>query len=407
MTITTRLLVPAALMAGLGVAPAHANDAETLRQMKAQMAQMQAQIEAMERRLQEQEVQQQKAEVQLAKTEAREKTLDELVQVYGQARVSVDHRSGDWNGDDGTAINSNASRIGVKGGMPTSLSDIRLIYQAELRYETTDYVNGGPGSDTSAKQVEFREAYAGLQSDSWGKLRLGRLSTGYKKTGTTIDPWTDNAPQARSGGRQGMSELHSSYFNNASDYETPKFFGGLSGNAWYATQFDDTNKPIHNTGTLRRYIGGQAGGVGLKYKTDTIFLGADWLEINAEDITRTGLANGNAWQVAGRYTFGPFNGNQKLSASAFYEDADDLGLGTNLYGNLIYYIDKFRIIGAYGQNRDGVVYGDKDWDNWSLGVKYALTKKSELLAAWNHRIDDTGNKDFNTLTVGINAKFGY
>jgi len=51
-----------------------------------------------------------------------------------------------------------------------------------------------------------------------------------------------------------------------------------------------------------------------------------------------------------------------------------------------------------------VVYGEKDWNNWSVGVKYALTKKSELLAAWNQRIDDTDNRDFNTPTVGVNAK---
>lgn len=407
MTTQTQRLLSAALLAGAVVAPAQANDAATLRQMKAQMAQMQAQIEAMERRLQEQEVQQQKAETQIAKTKEREEKLGELVQVYGQARVSVDHRSGDWDGDDGTAINSNASRIGVKGGMQTSLPDIRLIYQAELRYETTDYVNGGPGSNTSANQVEFREAYAGLESQQWGKLRLGRLSTGYKTTGTKIDPWTDNVPQARSGGRQGMSELHSSFFNNSADYLTPKLFGGLTGTAWFATQFDEANKPLHNTGTLRNYIAGQAGGVGVKYENGPIFLGADWLDINADQITRSGLANGNAWQVAGRYTFGPFNGNQKVSVAALYEDANELGLGRNTYANLIYHINGFRLIGAYGQNRDGDVYGEKDWDNWSLGVKYALTKRSELLAAWNQRIDDTDSKDFNTLTVGVNAKFGY
>lgn len=49
----------------------------------------------------------------------------------------------------------------------------------------------------------------------------------------------------------------------------------------------------------------------------------------------------------------------------------------------------------------------KDWDNWSLGLKYALTKRSELLVAWDQRINDTGDQDFSTLTLGPNAKFGY
>lgn len=28
-------------------------------------------------------------------------------------------------------------------------------------------------------------------------------------------------------------------------------------------------------------------------------------------------------------------------------------------------------------------------------------------SSWNQRIDDTEDKDFNTLTVGFKAKFGY
>jgi predicted porin len=408
-----------AVLAATTAMPAAANDAATLRQLKSQMAQMQAQIEAMEQRLQEQEVQQKEVVTQVEKAQKKDEALAKAVQVYGQANVSVDHRAGDWaDGEDGTAINSNASRIGIKGELATSLPSIALIYQAELRYETTDYVNGGPGSNAEsggARQVEFREAFAGIKGANWGRLRLGRLNTGYKGTGTTIDPWTDNAPEARSGGRQGMSELHASYFNNSVDYLSPKFFGGLSGNVWYATQFDDSDKPIHNTGVLRNYRAGQAGGLGVKYDNGTVFLGADWLEIEADRISRSTLDNGNAWQVAGRYKFGPFFGDQTFSLSAFYEDADSLGLGRNLYFNGIYGIDRFRIIAAYGQNRDATVYGrvvdgvleDRDWDNWSLGIKYALTDRSELLAAWNQRIDDTDSQDFNTFTVGLNAKFGY
>jgi hypothetical protein len=33
--------------------------------------------------------------------------------------------------------------------------------------------------------------------------------------------------------------------------------------------------------------------------------------------------------------------------------------------------------------------------------------RSELLAAWNQRIDNTDNQDFNTFTAGANANFGY
>lgn len=411
MMMTRSSLALSALLAGTVATPALASDAATLRQLKTQMARMQAQIEALEQRLIEQETQQQAVASQVESVQKKDDRLARAVQVYGQANVSVDHRSGDWaDGNGGTALNSNASRIGIKGELPTSLPQATLIYQMEVRYETTDYVNGGPGAEDQsggARQIEFREAYAGLKGDAWGRFRAGRLNTGYKVTGTTVDPWTDNAPEARSGGRQGMSELHASYFNNAADYVTPKLFGGLTGNLWYATQFDDSDKPIHNTGVLRHYRAGQAGGFGAKYDNGTLFLGADWLDISADRISRGGLENGHAWQVAGRYKFGPFFGDQHVSLAALYEDAKDLGLGKNFYVNGIYFIDRFRLIAAYGQNRDGLVYGNKDWDNWSLGVKYALTPRSELLAAWNQRSDETADQRFNTFTLGLNAKFGY
>lgn len=411
-----RLTLTAALASPIAM-PAQADDAATLRQMKAQLAQMQAQIEVMERRLQEQEARQKEVVTHVEKAEKTDETAAEAVQIYGQANVSVNHRRGDWD-EDGTAISSDASLIGIKGTVPTALPIADLIYQAELRYETTDYVSGGPGSEErsgGARQVEFREAYAGLKGAQWGQLRVGRLSTGYKTTGTRIDPWTVNAPEARSGGRQGMSELHASFFNNAADYLSPRFFGDLTANAWYATQFDGSEKPIHNTGVLRNFRAGSAGGAGVKYDNGTLYFGADWLDVSADRISRSHLTNGDAWQLAGRYAFGPFPGNHALSVSAFYEDATNLGLGNNLYANIIYRVSDFRLIGAYGQNRDAAVYGviqngewvERDWDNWSLGVKYALTEHSELLAAWNQRIDHTERDNFNTVTVGLKARFGY
>ncbi len=68
---------------------------------------------------------------------------------------------------------------------------------------------------------------------------------------------------------------------------------------------------------------------------------------------------------------------------------------------------KTRFIAAYGTNENGAVYNNDDYTNWSFGVKYALNKKSELLAAYNSRSNDSKNTELNTLTIGINAKFGY
>ncbi len=355
---------------------------------------MQAQIDAMEKRMVEQETKQQKVASDVAAQKDKAGGLGKAVQVYGQARVSADNRSGDWpSGQDGTEIVSNASRLGVKGEIDTNIADTAMIYQLEIQYETA--------GETDADEFSFREGYAGLKG-GWGKMRMGRLSTGYKSTGTKIDPWTDNAPQARSGGRQGMSELHSNYFNNAVEYVTPKLFEGFTANGWFSTRFDDSDDRMHNAGALTNFRGGDAGGIGVKYEAGPVFVGIDWLDINADTITSSAVSNGDAWQIGARYKV-----LDDLSFAAMYEDAKGIDLGENYYANAIYRIDKFRLIGAYGQTDGRVPNGDDDWSNWSLGVKYDLTKRSELLAAWNRRMNDTDDTDFDTVTVGINAKFGY
>ena len=381
------------LACGASIAmPAVADDAQTLRQLRTQLEEMQKRIAELEKNQQRTAM-----EKQSASKAASWKANSKALKVYGQMRASIDNHSGDWKeGSDGTSIVSNASRIGVQGALPSGLGDANLIYRAELRYETTDSVNG-----TAGKNVEFREGYAGLASPTWGRLRLGRLSTAYKTTLTKIDPWNDNAPQSRSGGRQGSSEFHSSYFNNAIDYVSPRILGGLTGSIWYATEFDNSAKPLHNTGTLKNFTGGSASGLGLKYKAGPLFLAADYIDIDADNITKAGLANDNGWQIGGRYKVGPF------SFAALYEDVEDIGLGTNLYLNGIYKMGKTRFIAAYGTNENGAVYNNDDYTNWSFGIKYALNKKSELLAAYNSRSNDTKNTELNTLTIGINAKFGY
>lgn len=358
------------------------------------LQQMRSQLEAMQQRI---------AELETAQKEEKKSSdwslNSKALKFYGQARVSIDHQSGNGRGagTNGTSIVSNASRFGVKGAIASGLKDTNLIYQAEMRYETTDSVNG-----TAGKSLEFREGYAGLAGKSWGKVRLGRLSTSYKTALTKIDPWNDNAPQSRAGGRQGTSELHSSYFNNAFDYTTPKFGGGFTGSVWFASEFTNDANPLHNTGTLRNYTGGSASGGGIRYVSGPLFVAADVVDVNADAITRAGLTNGSGWELSARYKFGAF------SIAGMIEDVENLGLGKNRYINGIYKFGKTRLIVGYGTNSGSTAYGaNTDSNNFSIGAKYALNKKSELFAAYNTRENENANTELNTLTLGINAKFGY
>ncbi len=313
----------------------------------------------------------------------------EKLSIYGGVHLSVDHNSDEgFGGEEGTGLKSNASRLGFKGAMPTLLDGTDLFYKAEVRYGAADEVD---------QEIEWREAYAGMRG-GWGSLRAGRLGVHYKSTYTKIDPWTDNAPQARqAGGMQGVSALHASYFNNAVEYVTPKF-NGFHGAAWYSTQFDDENDQVHNAGPLKNFVDGRAAGAGLRYTGKSLMVSADMIEIDADEVLDDRLSNDTGWQLAARYRTGP------ITVAGLYEDVEDIGLGKNMWVNGIYRIGPTRLIASYGQNRDAEFFGDKDIDTWSLGAKYDLTDKSELFAAFVTR--DDGDDRYNTVTVGVNAKFG-
>jgi hypothetical protein len=401
-TMRNSMALAAGVALALAMTTARADDQQALLEaLKAQLAELQAQVEAIERsraeeqaRLAEDGARQAAEQARLAEAAKTAADRARAVQVYGQARISVDARSGDWaDGQDGTQLNSNSSRFGIRGQLPTSIEGITMFYMLEAFYDSA----GATGDD----DVGLREGFAGLRGD-WGAVRAGRLTVPYKGHYVRVDPWIDNVPQARGGGRQGVSELHSAYMNNAIEYRSMKLADAVTANAWYSTRFDDSNSKFNDAGALVNFRGGQAYGAGVNYDSGPLFLAADWLKIDADSIVSPVVEDGNAWQVLGQYRIG-----SDWSLALVYEDADELLLGKNLYGNLIYTLGKYQFIGAYGRNRDRVPNGERDWNNFSLGLKYALTRDSELFGAWNRLSDDTADEDFDTVTVGINAKFGY
>lgn len=319
------------------------------------------------------------------------------LKVVGKVNVSVDNASEKGPGaKEGTSFKSNASRLGVLGSMKTDLEDTSLIYKAVLQYEAVG---------ENDQDVLFRDAFIGLKSKTVGTVRLGRLTTGYKSSYTKIDPWTDHVLQARQSGQQGASNLNSNYFNNAIDYTSPKW-NGFQFNAFVSMLEDASSSRLHNSGKLVAFTGGDANGVGVKYTTKNLRLTADVLDINADS---TGsLTNGSASKVGVQYKLS--NG---LTLAGHYEDVTDLMLGTNYWVHASYKVGKSGLVTAsYGINEgdpsDNVYTSTTkgDADTFSIGGKYKLNKRADLIAGYNSHERDGGD-DADTITVGIDMKFGY
>jgi predicted porin len=352
-------------------------------------------------------------------------------EVYGELRLSVDSTSFSGSGltasqaagtafvgrNSGTTVRSNATRLGVKGFQDTKLTDTQMIYQAEMEYSGSGESKASGSTDATVidNTIFVREAFAGLKSNTWGQIRIGRLTTGYKKSYVGIDPWTDHVLQARQGGVQGVSSLNSNYFNNAVEYESPSF-NGFSFNAFASSMTDNSSEQLQNAGVLARYKGGSATGVGVKYAIGNLNLTADVLTLNADEAKSKAttatfgangqVKNGTSSQFTAKYKFG--NG---FGLGGIYEDATGINQGVNNFAIATQDIGKdFMVSASYGLNRgdNSNVYGKKDGTTMNLAGLYKLTDKSILFAGYSVHNRDTDaalKREAGTFTVGIDAKF--
>ncbi|AHF02346.1 hypothetical protein THIAE_07905 [Thiomicrospira aerophila AL3] len=342
---------------------------------------------------------------------------DDVHKVFGQVNISVDSTSVSGKGlsvgqkdgsaafvgrNKGTGFKSNASRIGLMGNMATNLGDARLTYVAELEYTTV--------GDTGADNVFGREATVGLNSKTYGFIRMGRLTPMYKANYAAIDPWTDHVLQARAGGQQGASSLNANYFNNAIEYRSPNF-NGISFSGFYSIMHDKSDQRMHNAGAMARYLGGNASGVGIRYMKDGIRLALDTINIDADTIGAGGVGgvnvkNGNANKLTAEYK------TKQYALAAHYEDATGINQGTNIFAVGSYYLGHSTFTASYGVNQGDSknTFGTKDATTMGVGYKYKLNQRSDIIAGYTVHERDTNaglSRQASTFTVGIDAKFGY
>ncbi|MBD1575884.1 porin [Vibrio sp. S11_S32] len=99
---------------------------------------------------------------------------DFKVEVYGVAAISVvNYNVGDNRDASSGAVIENESRIGFRADKDI-IDDLNVFMQIESGYvDNTDWGQGGnPGG-----VLGFRDTFVGLQGDSWGKVRFGRMLT--------------------------------------------------------------------------------------------------------------------------------------------------------------------------------------------------------------------------------------
>lgn len=109
--------------------------------------------------------------------------------VYGKMNVTYEYSDAEESdattsdSADTWELNSNASRLGVKGSEDVS-DNLSVIYQAEYGINVDDGGNGG------ANPLSQRDIFVGLKG-GWGSVKLGKFDSPLKKSQGKIDQFND------------------------------------------------------------------------------------------------------------------------------------------------------------------------------------------------------------------------
>lgn len=333
------------------------------------------------------------------------------VEVYGQARASVDFNSNNdstvGNKKDNISVSSNASRIGFKGDEDLG-GGLALMWQIE---NNVDF-------DTGVAFNSPRPTFVGVGGD-FGTVLAGKLDLPYKGT-DKYDIFIDTKADYNGimGNVGGASAFYDARTNNTLEYMLPNMNGfqaklalvmadAISGN---------DNLPMSSAAEKR-----SAYDVGVSYDNGPLSLIADYLDFNKGITVGGSDKNLTAWKVGGAYTI-----MDATTVALIYESADALNSSGNVKARNGWYLSAKHKIGnttlklAYaGADKVSGNTTDNGADQISVGASQALTKNTEVYALYSVLNNKNGGaygmaygpanavvgKDESVFSVGINHMF--
>jgi predicted porin len=270
------------------------------------------------------------------------------VTLYGIVDASVEYSNADANynfrdrsaGDSGVRVQSglqSGSRLGVRGTEDLG-GGLRALFTIEHRFDLdTGDTSGGAAASAGNQKFWNGQAFAGLESDQFGRLTLGRqyspLFNVLLPADFTVYGFYNNWAGLTGSGFSAVSAQGPIRLDNSVAYRSPTM-GGLTLHANYAMGENTTG-----TGAS-----GNTWGVAASYKMGDLYLAAGHHSFDAPiaPVAQAGpIALKNVTALAGSYNFGTFG------ASLGYSMFDYEGAGKDVSNVLV---------GGYANIGPGIMY---------------------------------------------------
>lgn len=316
--------------------------------------------------------------------------------VYGKVNVSLENASVDPepaapNNDDKWELNSNASRLGVKGDFDLDVAGLKAIYQAEFEISVDD---GSKSSNGSNQTITQRNIYGGLKG-GFGTLKAGKFDTPTKKAQGKIDQFNDIGGDIKNvlAGENRVS--------NIIQYSTPTLADMVTLNVAFIPNEDEDDfdadgeneNGLADTTSISLVLEKDMFYGAISRDTDMIdelkaddTFGAD----NPLDITRV---------AAG---IKPAN----LELGALYqiaEEAEGDGEDSSFVLSAAVKIDRVKLKAQYGMTEADTT--DEEVTQVSLGADYKLAKASKVYAYGTQLEKDLADTEKTIFGIGMEHKF--
>ena len=296
--------------------------------------------------------------------------------LYGKLNISLDQVSNDgFSEDKVTELNSNASRLGVKGEEKITDS-LSAVYLAE--WEVT-----GDGDDDTLKA---RNRFAGLKFANVGTLKAGRFDSYFKTAGSDQDIFNDNERLDFTNILVGEDRL-----NNVVGFESdPAMLAGLGFNIMFqqgeGTEVDDAGEARDGFGDSISTSVTYESDIGLALAlAGNLDVQSKWAAL---DLKGKKKFYTDAIRLTGSYDFSNAGAEGLVIGGLFQqaEPSEDVagldGLEEQAFGlTLAYSIPStpWTVKGEYvaaETSADG--WDDREIDRYGLGVDYKLNKQTKL-----------------------------
>ena len=314
--------------------------------------------------------------------------------VYG--KMNVTYEAVDYDEYDEVQLNSNASRLGIKGSEEIN-DNLSVIYQAEYDINVDD---GG------SAPFSQRDIFAGLEG-SWGLFKAGKFDSPLKLSQGKIDQFND-----MQFGDIGYVVLGEERVSNTLQYSTPALADAFTINvAWMP---GEDGEPAGTPPVSGDDGAADSFSAAVVYSTDMLYLAVAMDDSIVTEIKS--FVDSVAWDSV-RFTAGlkldMFELGFLFSTS---ETSDDAALGEPeeqegyvlSAGLKLGESNKLRAQYGYSETDVKTVVGGSaatyELTQYGIGFDHSLSKQSKLFANYIALEEDDG-AELNTFQVGMEHKF--